>query len=227
VLRGDAELLAALTGERHAARQPAHCAEETDGGDGPRKIIQHRHARGHAALDHVGLRLDRFTHVIAGPARGEFRQSRAHHARQDERPVLRDDLVDLPLQAARVLLEDAGPVVGGEQAQAEGAALAMVLGIAAREDEQCPREAAVAGELLGPQQQLCPAVRGPCEHARRVLGAVGLPERNANERDDGDGQNQQRPLAYGLQGGAGGHDTSMKVDRRAVDPDYHTSELLP
>ena len=55
------------------------------------------------------------------------------------RPVLFRHLVHLAQKGPRVFLQDAGSLLGRQEAHAEGAALAVVLDITADEDEQRKR----------------------------------------------------------------------------------------
>ena len=96
----------------------------------------------------------------------------------------------------RVLRQDAGPLVGGQKTQREGAALAAQLQVTIGDDEDAPGEAAVAADLLGAQKQPAQALRRPAApEVHAVVPRRPLPERHADRTDQGQGQDQQGPFS--------------------------------
>ncbi len=74
-------------------------------------------------------------------------------------------LFDLALEQAGVFRQDADAHLGRQQAETEGAALAAHVEVALAEDEAGPDEAAVGGDLFGPEQELAEALRRPLGRA--------------------------------------------------------------
>ena len=111
-------------------------------------------------------------------------------------------LFDLALEQAGVFRQDADADVGGQEAEVEGAALAAHFEVALAEDEAGPDEAAVGGDLFGPEEELAEALRRPLGRPFAAgCGGRQLPQRDADGEDQRHGQHQPGPFTVGAVGG--------------------------